>query len=220
VFRRFLHKCRTLYREESFALNELDRRLKPYLTFRNGFFVEAGANDGLAQTNTYYFEKYRGWKGLLVEPVPQLAEACRINRAQCIVENCALVPFDFKEPVIEMRYCNLMSLVKGAMKSEADELAHVSAGCEVQGIESYSLCVPARTLSATLDLHGIEQIDLLSLDVEGFELSALRGLDFSRHRPTYMLIEARFRAEIDLFLHGLYEPIAELSHHDVLYRYH
>ncbi|MBF2073932.1 MAG: FkbM family methyltransferase [Synechococcales cyanobacterium C42_A2020_086] len=204
--------------ETSFALNQLDLKLKLYLNFTSGFFIEAGANNGIAQSNTLFFEKYRKWKGLLIEPIPELAEQCRINRPDCIVENCALVPFDYDKPDVEMYYCNLMSLVKGAQKSEADDLIHVEKGRAVQGIESYELRVPARTLTSILDQHQIETIDFLSLDVEGFELNVLQGLDFNRYKPTFLLVEARFREEIDAFLSPFYEPIAELSCHDVLYK--
>jgi hypothetical protein len=34
-----------------------------------GVFIELGANDGLTQSNTAFFEFSRGWTGLLVEPV-------------------------------------------------------------------------------------------------------------------------------------------------------
>jgi hypothetical protein len=78
--------------------------------------------------------------------------------------------------------------------------------------------VPARTLTSILDEAGVRKIDFFSLDVEGFELSVLRGLDLDRYRPKYLLIEARYREEIDSYLRGLYEPITELSFHDVLYR--
>ena len=33
----------------------------------NGFYIEAGANNGVAQSNTLELEK-RGWSGLLIEP--------------------------------------------------------------------------------------------------------------------------------------------------------
>ena len=203
----------------SAALNQLDLKLRRYVDFDDGFFIEAGANDGINQSNTRFFEKRRRWKGLLVEPVPELAAACRANRPSCIVESVALVPFGFAAPQIEMRFCNLMSLVKGAMKSEAEELAHVRTGCAVQRVETRELIVPAATLSSLLDKHRIQRVDLLSLDVEGFELSVLQGLDFERHAPSHMLIEARYRNEIDAFVeqHG-YRPIAELSRHDVLYQ--
>ncbi len=204
--------------EQSFALDQLDWKLKPFLNFRRGFFAEAGANDGATYSNTLYFEKYLGWHGLLIEPVPELAEKCRQNRPQCIVENCALVPFSYHGEDIEMRYCNMMSLVKGAMKSETADLDHIQKGCAIQNISTYDLRVPARTLTAVLAQHRVGRIDFLSLDVEGFELQALQGLDFERYRPAHMLIEARFRDEIDGYLQPWYEPVAVLSHHDVLYR--
>jgi len=207
-----------LDRKCSYALNDLDLKLEKHLGSHTGFFIEAGANDGISQSNTLFFEKYHGWTGLLVEPVNELAKRCRANRPDCIVENTALVAFDYPGSTVEMRYCNLMSLVRGAMKSDAEEEAHLQRGCDVQGIGSYDLQVPATQLSALLDRHGIRQVDLLSLDVEGYELSVLQGLDFERHAPSWLLIEARFRKEIDDYLDPRYEVAEELSHHDVLYR--
>jgi len=155
---------------------------------------------------------------LLIEPIPELAERCRRNRPRCKVENTALVPRGFLQSHIQMRYCNLMSLVDGAMKSADDRERHIAAGEACQGIKSFDLSVPARTLSDILDMHAISEIDLLSLDVEGFEAQALLGLDFARHRPRYLLVEARYRAEIDAILDRHYVALAEFSHHDVLYR--
>jgi FkbM family methyltransferase len=202
----------------SFGLHELDLKVKPWIDFRRGFFIEAGANNGLDQSNTAYFEKYMGWRGVLVEPVPELAEQCRRNRPNSRVFNAALVPFDFTDSTIRMNYANLMSVVEGGMKTREEELEHIRSGCEVQNIETYTLDVPARTLTSILDEAGVRKIDFFSLDVEGFELSVLRGLDLDRYRPKYLLIEARYREEIDSYLRGLYEPITELSFHDVLYR--
>jgi FkbM family methyltransferase len=214
-----LYKTFRYFRKRSYALNQLDLKLLPYVPRWGGFFIEAGANDGRSQSNTWYFEKYYGWTGILIEPIPALADQCRKNRPGSIVENCALVPADYAGATIEMRYCHLMSLVKGAMKSEAKDLAHIKAGLEVQpGVTPYDLQVPARTLTAVLDQHRPPRIDLLSLDVEGFELSALKGLDFERYRPRLMLIETRFREEIDACLQPRYKPIVALSHHDILYQ--
>jgi FkbM family methyltransferase len=218
VATRLLKRISSKFRRQSFALNKLNLKLERYLDFDHGFFIEAGANDGVRQSNTLYFERYRGWRGLLVEPVPELAEHCRRNRPHCLVENTALVADDYEGSTVEMRFCNLMSLVKGGMKSIEEEDEHIRSGCDCQQIETRELTVPACTLSDLLDRHQITQVDLLSLDVEGFELPALRGLDFQRHAPRFLLIEVCYREDIESYLSSWYAPLAELSYHDVLYR--
>lgn len=49
--------------------------------------------------------------------------------------------------------------------------------------------VPATTLTAILNTQIITEIDLLSLDVEGYEYNVLKGLDFNKYKPKYLLIE-------------------------------
>jgi hypothetical protein len=79
-----------------------------------------------------------------------------------------------------------------------------------------------RTLSSVLDEAGVSEIDLLSLDVEGFEPEALAGLDLERHAPKFLLVEMldreRTRARIEELLGPAYELAGELSPYDVLYR--
>ena len=41
---------------------------------RNGFFIEAGAYDGEALSNTLFFELKQRWTGLLIEPNPDAFE--------------------------------------------------------------------------------------------------------------------------------------------------
>jgi hypothetical protein len=56
------------------------------------------------------------------------------------------------------------------------------------------------------------------LDVEGHELNALRGLDLTRHRPRFIMVEARYRDEVHAHLSSEYELVEELSFHDLLYQ--
>jgi FkbM family methyltransferase len=179
--------------KRSYTLHQLDRKLEPFMDFDRGLFIEAGANDGVNQSNTLYFEQYRGWRGLLVEAVPDLALKCRQNRPDCITEPCALVASGYPDETIEITYCDLMSCVQGAFGDESTAAGHVSAGRQYLGRHEtpYRIRVPARTLSAVLDAHGIDHVDLLSLDVEGYEAEALRGIDFDRHAPSLILVEVR-----------------------------
>ena len=73
--------AKRLLRGRYFSLNQLDRKLEKYVDYDNGYFVELGANDGVTQSNSLYFEKYRNWCGLLVEPTPQNFLKCRQNRS-------------------------------------------------------------------------------------------------------------------------------------------
>jgi FkbM family methyltransferase len=204
---------------QSFGLDGLDLKLADHLGPGPGFFVEAGANDGIQQSNTLLLERTRGWRGFLIEPVPELAERCRANRPAAIVEQAALVPPEHEGDTIRIHFSGLMSLVEGAHGDPAAEAAHVADGLARQGLAAtYELDVPARTLTSILDAHQIRTIDLLVLDIEGFEAPALRGLDLSRFSPTHLLVEARFPEQVEAALGERYEAIARLSHHDVLFR--
>jgi Methyltransferase FkbM domain len=140
--------------KRSFGLGGLDVRLAQYLTIRRGFFVEVGANDGVSQSNTAYYERYLGWQGILIEPVPELAARCRMNRPNAIVEQCALVPFNYSGSTIEMTYCNLMSLVSGARGSREGDDAHLAVGRQhlATGDSEYQIRVPTRNLTEYLIL--------------------------------------------------------------------
>jgi len=210
--------------EKSFALNALDKKLDLFIQMRNGFFVEVGANDGFTQSNTYFFEKYRGWKGLLIEPIPELSMKCKKNRPNAIVENSALVSNEYNNTTITMEYCNLMSIVNDGTLDERIINNHLTQGKKhLQKDEKiYSISVPANTLSFLLYKHEIKDIDLLSVDVEGYELEVIKGLDFQVHKPKFILVEERNYNSMNEFLNEFYISIAFLSinssYKDVLYK--
>jgi FkbM family methyltransferase len=214
----------------SFALDELDKKVLGHLPDRPGVFVEAGAHDGLTQSNTAMLEFSFGWTGLLVEPIPELAARCRSNRPGAMVEQAALVAADYEQYSIRMTYCNRSSIVEGGRGSPARDAAWLETCRRIpdqRGVETYEVTVPARTLSSILDERGISEIDFMSLDLEGYEAAALRGLEFERHRPTMLLVEiSNDRNDVERLLGPWYEAVAELSDHrgaeppwyDVLYR--
>ncbi|MEK7075427.1 MAG: FkbM family methyltransferase [Patescibacteria group bacterium] len=217
IFNKIKHKI--FPKTKSYSLNDLDLKLRPYLSkIQQGFFVEAGANDGISQNNTLYYEKNFGWRGILIESIPDLANKCRANRPKAIVENYALVSDNFKESTVTMRYCNLLSVVKGGMKTKAEEDEHIAAGSKLKNISSYELDVPVSTLSNILEKNMIKKVNFISLDVEGYELEVLKGFNFKKWRPSYILIEAKYEDDINSFMNDVgYEKIDKLSFHDFLY---
>jgi FkbM family methyltransferase len=200
------------------GLNGLDKKLLPFLPNGVGYFIEAGANDGIRQSNTYFLEKRRSWTGLLIEPVPRLAVKCSKNRRNSVTAQVVLVPPEKSGTNIKIIDLDLMTLVADQEKGLIDTNKHVQLAENVQGITGTEIIVPGITLSELLDQQGSPKIDLFSLDVEGFEVDVLLGLDFSRHRPDLILVETRGFNEVAHVLRDYYDLISTLSHHDYLFK--
>ena len=200
------------------ALNELDRKLLKYFKRENGFFIECGGNDGYSQSNTFYLENCMNWTGILVEAIPDLARRCQYVRFNSKVYNCALVGDDFAEDSITMRFAGLMSIVKGVKEQEAED-EWVERGTRNEKIKNtYEIQVPTRQLTSILDEAPPERIDLFSLDVEGYELEVLKGLDLEKYAPDYILVEMHDK-EVANYLDPLYEICEELTPNwDFLFR--
>jgi FkbM family methyltransferase len=198
------------------ALHELDRKLNAIIDRDGGFFIEAGAHDGFTQSNTYWLERFRGWRGLLVEPMAELAAEARLSRPGATVVQCALISADDSRDKLPMRFGDLMSTVDGAR-----EPGWPALGTFLGWRDPYEVEVEARTLSSLLDEIGAPEVDLLSLDVEGFEGPALRGLDLRRHAPRYVLVEIHDRERdqppVDAVLGEHYVEHGWLSPLDLLY---
>lgn len=161
-----------------------------FLNFRDGFFVEAGAANGVFLSNTYFLEKALGWRGILIEPNTKEALLCKMNRNRSLVFQFALVSKYFKNSFIEILYSGLSSVVRNSM-SDAQIKNHISfwnSGSPF--VRKYSYTVPTITLTKLFDQCKIRQIDFLSLDLEGYELEALIGLDFSKYKPKYLFFES------------------------------
>jgi FkbM family methyltransferase len=206
----------------SYGLNRLDRKLAKHLPRGRGFFVELGANNGIAQSNTLYLERYRAWNGILIEAVPSLAARCAENRPTAWTYNCACTDeAGMKQRTLRVTDCNLMSVVEGAFGDPNTVKRWVDRGLALQGLtESTSVSAPCRTLSSILEERGDPHVDLLSIDVEGYEMRVLRGLDLRRHRPAYILVEVLITPlqHIQEYLDSFYSIVGHLSEGDVLFR--
>jgi hypothetical protein len=78
---------------------------------------------------------------------------------------------------------------------------------------------PAKTLNSILKTADApSRIDFVSLDVEGVELSVLKGVDHKAFRFTW-LVESRDQEKLNSYLTSLgYELAERVSQHDYLYR--
>lgn len=219
-----LRVAKQLIRGRYVAKDELDKKLEKYLSYNNGFFIELGANNGLKESNTYYYEKYKNWRGMLIEPSPNKFIECRANRSNtnhffC----CACVSFEFKEEFVKIAYSNLMSAPLNMESDLTDPGAHAQKGKiylpeNELVFEFGAKAIPLQHLLKECKAPVL--IDFLSLDVEGAELEVLKGVNHADYKFKYMLVECRDYKRLESYLTQLgYSFIEKLSHHDYLFSY-
>lgn len=205
------------------SINQLDKQLEKYVDYDNGFYVELGANDGVEQSNSLFFELKRNWRGILIEPSPYNFILCREQRSNQNHIFCnACVGFDYKDKYVDMKYANLMSISENLNLDLNDKEAHIKSGKnylkETETVFSFG------AIAATLDsllksAKAPKIIDFISLDVEGAELEVLKGINFEHYSFKYMLIEIRDFKPIEDFLREQgYVLEKQLSAHDYLFK--
>jgi FkbM family methyltransferase len=148
------------------------------------FFVEVGALDGTRFSNTYSFEQ-AGWRGICVEAHPDYIDLLKKNRPKSLIVHAAVFDEDRDSVTFYANSRGSLSTLDPTLEEEFRKYGHYFTGWELRN-------VPMRTLTAILAEAGVpSSIDILSIDIEGTEMAALRGLDLDKYRPRVMVIESR-----------------------------
>jgi FkbM family methyltransferase len=182
------------------ALNNLDKKLLQYINYNNGFYIECGANDGVDQSNTWHFEKFKNWHGILIEAHPEIFQELKKNldKRNTLV-NKFLVSNNYKSQTVNISNNDLIS--KFSNTNEGSSLSTQT------------------TLTEVLKTSNVPKlIDLFSLDVEGYEFEVLEGIDFKNYKFKYFLIETNNFDKLNSYLIAKkYKFIDKLSNHDYLF---
>ena len=216
-----MHQNKTIYNVGSpYQLAERVLEFFTSLNFKGGFFLEAGASNGVWQSNSYYLENILNWNGILVEPNTSMFTSCMQNRKNSKNHffNCALVSEEYSLDSIkgyfnERDYENiLMAQIEGVEQSEERSK---------RWIGKQAIPVPARTLNSIMEEVG-NKVDFLSLDVEGYEVEALNGSKIEKHRPKYVCVEVwsdggQQEKIKDYFFQRGYKINQYLSERDILF---
>jgi FkbM family methyltransferase len=152
----------------------------------DGLFVEVGAFDGIRFSNSSCLAEV-GWSGILIEPVPSFAEACRtlyrgndririveaaVGATNSTVEISVGAEFTSTNDQVMARYGNLewsKAAVRGATR----------------------LTVRQLTLDEILEAANLAgaAVDVLIVDVEGAEQAVFQGFSIDRWRPKMIIAE-------------------------------
>ena len=208
--------------QKYFGLNNLDEKLEKWLDYDNGFFVELGANNGIDQSNTLYFERSKNWRGILIEPVPHNYLSCRKIRSPENYFFCnACTSFEYPDKFVDIVYSNLMSTALGVDSDIAQPMEHAKLGKQFLEPTDDNLIfgAVASPLNALLQRASAPTLmDFLSLDVEGAEIEVLKGIDHSTYRFKYLCIEFCSAENLTSYLQNHdYFFVEKLSVHDYLF---
>ncbi len=146
-----------------------------------GLYVDVGAYDPVIFSNTYLFYK-RGWSGLVIDPRPgTIKRFGRIRPRDKAIEmgisesKGELVYYQFKEENVNTF-------------DEQTMIRNRQRGYHFINKKTIKVDTLTNILDSHLNLKG-KSIDLLSLDVEGYEFHILKALDWNKYAPKVICVE-------------------------------
>ncbi|QDU36108.1 hypothetical protein Mal4_03910 [Maioricimonas rarisocia] len=131
------------------------------------YFVQVGAHDGRTGDPLFRFVERYHWRGLLLEPQPDVFKALAENysgETQLVLENAALAREDGTLPLYTVDGATyLASFDRGRLRDRVRDPARITE-------------IPVDTVCfATLvERHAINRVDILQIDAEGFDFEIIR----------------------------------------------
>ena len=146
---------------------------------QTGFYIDVGAGHPVADNVSFWFYE-RGWRGMVIEPQPRLAEMYPFVRPRDI---CVTSLVGKCEGDTEFyRFDRLHGLSTMNPKFAQGGAKH---GDHYEVVRK-----PVTTLARLCSEHAVGEIDFLKIDVEGAEGEVLAGNDWKRFRPKLVVAEA------------------------------
>ncbi|XP_042208654.1 uncharacterized protein LOC121856936 isoform X2 [Homarus americanus] len=176
-----------------------------------GFFVEAGALDGVLLSATLRLEQDLHWSGLLVEPRPDMfQELLYKHRKAHAVRFClSEKPYPHKTSFWMSPDFVKSSVAFSAVASQLYE--KVNADQRETGYVVNVHCIPLFTLLTAL---GRRHVDLFVLDVEGVEWGVIDLFPFDQITIDMLAVERKDKGDRDraAFIHLVQSKGFTLAH--------
>ena len=147
--------------------------------YKNGVFVEVGANDGIHISNTLYFEINNNWTGINIEPIKSLYDRLIVNRPNCININCAIYSNDSQVDFIcNHGYTEGLSGIKDTYDGRHFERLYRENYLSRSSTEIIK--VNTKKLETIFDENNIKHVNYMSIDVEGAEFAVIKSINFDK----------------------------------------
>lgn len=148
--------------------------------YKSGVFVDVGAHDGKTFNNTLFFEENYKWSGINIEPIPDVYKKLQVNRYNCI-NLCNAIDISnniLKEFMINTGHTEMLSgLIE---KYDARHMERINYENTKYNCSSNTIKVVTRTLESIFEEYNINNINYLSIDVEGAEFSVIKSINFNK----------------------------------------
>jgi FkbM family methyltransferase len=154
--------------------------IRAFTDWPSGFFVDIGAGDPCEGSLTKNLSDRLGWRGINVEPQPDMfARLCAARPND--INLCLAVGSKPGMTCFYRLYDNQgMSTLCPTVAT-----SHRVAGWSIEELQ-----VEVVTLEHVLAAYAKPEFDLLKIDVEGMEIDVLASFDLTKWRPRVLVIEA------------------------------
>lgn len=158
----------------------LSALLFKFLGKRDAYFFDVGCNDPIRFSNSYFFEKFFGFKTIAIDPLIEYQKKWSSHRP-----GAKFIPVAVgdEEGVSVLHVPDINSMYDDMFSSIKSIDSKVSHTCSVQRV------VECRTLENIFESLGIDCVDIISIDVEGFEMNVLKGINFEKVSIKCFLVE-------------------------------
>jgi FkbM family methyltransferase len=182
---------------------------------RGGVFVDVGAHDGVSFSNTLFLERYLEWRGLCIEPIPEIYNHLVKNRSAICIHACVARQGGMKKFLRVRGYAEMLSGMVDSYDPQHTQRIHDEV--RESGGSMEMIDVQAVRLDDLFRSHGIRSIDLLCIDVEGAEIEALASFDLGSVRPSVVCIENNYldRRIWRILRRAKYRPYARIRQDEI-----
>lgn len=147
--------------------------------YKNGFFVDVGAHDGISINNTLYFEINNNWTGINIEPIKTVFNKLIINRPNNINLNYAVCNNEGQsEFLCNIGYTEMISGLKHTFDNR--HLNRLKKENKQKGSSTKIIKVCTKKMETIFDENNISHINYLSIDVEGAEFEVIKSINFDK----------------------------------------
>jgi FkbM family methyltransferase len=147
---------------------------------KNGTYVDVGAYHPMKFSNTYHFY-LKGWKGINIEARPHAMDLFNLYRPNDI--NLEIAVSDTKQ---ELTYFMFDEPALNGFSSDLSKDRDTNTSFNIVS----EIKMTTMPLSEILDMYlPGNNIDFMSIDVEGMDYKVLISNNWSKYRPTYVLVE-------------------------------